>query len=587
MNRLIVFFSFFIFFASQKVVLAQDLQQYLGQEAMVVGVLNVQSCSTKIDYAKILQSQAVQQIEQNLKRQNPNNFELLSQIYRAPAEVGINLAPKSYFFVEPVDSLWVTGFLFQIQELSLFEKLVGSLVRSSDNETRINQKGGFQYLLQNNMVLAWSKNVGVVMNIDGDESFISRSIDYADTLAYEKSEEMQAEFKVLKINTLINYIPKILTPQTKSISTQANYKAFSAQNFDMGFWVNMGKINNVLYKNTPKPPSDLFPLESFTQTMSELSKDTYFHTLGFFEKGELKLKFENHLNPKMTSAMLGVYDKRPNPQMLNYVNAKNLLGMMSFAIDVEKFANSTWAYYEPLLENVPKTGRKIKSWIDVLGVVIDEKAVYGLMKGDMLLAITDVKELETTYTSYEYDEEYNPITVDKKRKEKMPIFSVLASIGNKENFNKVIKLIESNELLIVEKDYYKLKLDKVGVPLYLAIQNDMLIFTNDTDLVEKHLKTGVPDSLRLKSDWQNLLKQHAFLYLMDFKGMINTALNLRSWESTDKRTLDNLKEMLDNLQVLGFTQKDNVIYSEAVLQMSQKDQNVINQLFELMDKAKN
>lgn len=587
MKRLILFFFFSVFFISQKSVLAQDLQQYIGQEAMVVGVLNVQSCSTKIDYAKILQSQAIQQIEQNVKRQNPANFELLNQIYRAPAEVGINLAPKSYFFVEPADSLWVTGFLFQIQELSLFEKLVSSLVRSSDNQMRMNQKGGFQYLLQNNMVVAWSKNVGVVMNIDGDESFISRSIDYADTLAYEKSEEMQAEFKVLKINALINFIPKILTPRSKPISTQPNYKAFSSQNFDMGFWINMGKINTVLYKNTPKPPSDLFPIESFTQTMAELSKDTYFHGLGFFEKGELKFRFENHVNPKMASAMLGVYDKRPNPQMLNYINAQNLLGIMSFAIDVEKFANSMWAYYEPLLENVPKTGRKIKSWIDVLGVVIDEKAVYGLMKGDMILAITDVKELETTYTSYEYDEEYNPITVDKKKKEKLPIFSVLASIGNKDHFNKVLKLIESNDLLTVEKDYYKLKHDKVGVPFYLAVQNDMLIFTNDTDLVEKYLKTGVPDSVKLKPDWQNLLKQHAFLYLMDFKGMIKAMLNFRIWESADKRTLENLKGMLDNLQVSGFTQKGNVIYSEAIWQMSQKDQNVINQLFELMDKAKN
>jgi hypothetical protein len=210
----------------------------------------------------------------------------------------------------------------------------------------------------------------------------------------------------------------------------------------------------------------------------------------------------------MIDLMKKGYKPRFKKRMLRYVDKRFLLGYYAVRVDVKTMAEGMRdVVYESVAET-PMYGENIVRAMDVLGILIDEEALYDLFKGDMLLAITGVQRTEIPVVTYEYDENFNASQTEITIEEETPEFVLTATYGNEENLKKIIRLAESFDMALDMGGYYQ-----VGGKYALGMKKGVLVFTNDLNLVTENLKKGLKKDLRLeKSHRRDLRKNVQSIY---------------------------------------------------------------------------
>lgn len=111
--------------------------------------------------------------------------------------------------------------------------------------------------------------------------------------------------------------------------------------------------------------------------------------------------------------------------LVNYVNPDNI-GYFSMSINTEAMANYYYTYMKKYLANIYGTkdyADIMDLYIDLLEIIIDEKAIAELLPGNYLFVMHDMKPQIVNYTDYEYDDEFNRKEVKKTRKELSPDFT--------------------------------------------------------------------------------------------------------------------------------------------------------------------
>ncbi len=106
-----------------------------------------------------------------------------------------------------------------------------------------------------------------------------------------------------------------------------------------------------------------------------------------------------------------------------------------------------------MMSEIPQYGAMSGSVLDLLGIALDEEALAGIFKGDVLIALTDVMEKEVKYIDYEYDEDYNMTKVEKTRMQTVPMYVAEMTIGNKENFNKILSALKGFKVISEDRQY--------------------------------------------------------------------------------------------------------------------------------------
>src|SRR3546814_11926467 len=64
---------------------------------------------------------------------------------------------------------------------------------------------------------------------------------------------------------------------------------------------------------------------------------------------------------------------------------------------------------------------------DLVSLLLDEAAIANVAKGDALFVLNGIAEREVPYISYEYDDDYNYMEVEKIKMETIPDFLLMFS----------------------------------------------------------------------------------------------------------------------------------------------------------------
>lgn len=575
LKKLFIFtFAFFMALG----IYAQDLSSKISKDAFAIVSINLDSYGKKVDFAKIRQSAWYKSFNKQAEQVTGEDHDLLSKIYDNPNEAGINLNPSSYMVAEIVaDSLYSLSYLFNISDAAKLEQVIIKTLSKAGKTQTVTTKGKNKYaMIDDASAIIWNGSIASLVSINGSES--STTIDYSDSLYEEKMMKQQEAFRKIKNKELLNQLGKVLDVAVeRSIVTNENFKAFNAKPYDIGTWLNMEKMGKVYGKQMSSFSSQLGGMDAIFNT---IFGGAYVHLLLNFNKGDLTLDMDQYMAESTAKYFEGAYSKRLNPEAFKFVKGNKILGFSSIALDLEILSNAIINYYKPLLKDADQ-GKTILAVTDLLGIAIDEQALLTLFKDGAMVAITGTKEFENTYTDYEYDADFNATEVTKTRKEQMPVGAVILTAGNKENVEKIINALKAFKIAKPKGKGYTLKFPETSMEFTMAMNGNLVIITNDTDL---NLEQGVTQDQQLPANLKSMIAENSTVFYFDFPNIIDVVSNsMKEASEKDKKNYATLKAALESMRLVGIKQDKNVFKQQYAFTVKDKQQNVLNALSDLFD----
>lgn len=562
---------------------AQDLTKLIPSDAIGVFGINAENYSKKVDMDKVLELDVMKMMDSQLKSQMQDSYDLISLIYKDPKAAGVNLFPKSYVYTQLLDSLVLGAYITGVSDKKKLEEFLQGLPMIDASQI---QKGkGYRYVSIASASVAWTSDVLMVAFVEGEQKNLYAGLDYDDEEYYDKLDARRKAFDKTKAAVLSEKLDMVVKVN-QSVEGNANFAQFQKSTYDMGLWLNLETVMNLVQKTQDESPMMAVQAQMM-ESMSELWENNYHHTLLTFDDGEINMAHKSYTNDRLFNLYKGVYDKKLQPKMMKYVNGASLLGLGAFSVDIKKTFEAALEIYRPMFDQIPQFGGQAESVLDLLGIALDEDALANIFDGEMLVAVTDFKEVEVTYIAHEYDDDYNLKKVEKTRKQQLPLIVAELGIGNKENFMKLIQALENFNVLTLKDGIYTLALpDASGLNLKLALVDGLAIITNDDALLANGLDKGVKKKDQLSADLQaDMLKNNTY-FLFDVPNIVNAVMGVNKYMSTsEKEMMEMVKSNFDEVRLTGIEEGDKHYTYHFKVKMIDQKMNSAMKIFEIINEA--
>ncbi|MBK7407727.1 MAG: DUF4836 family protein [Saprospirales bacterium] len=492
---------------------AQDILSYIPVDATFLFSWNADQVNQKVNTRQLMQQESMDLIFQELVQgmdsiQQEEYYNLITN----PETYGINSLQPMHLVGKNDERGSFYAFIFPLTNPSLLEAFVARQVTVFGEQASIEEFEGYKLVNLGSYYLGWNNAVGIVADgnpavtdfdfgvydeapyeYDGEEEAPVEEIEEMDEPAEieeEVPEEWYAEEEYTEEevpDVVAEWATEILTRSFgESIRLNPYYLSAVAKPADAHFWIDyqqfmaMGSGGlGALGGGAMGGGMGMGAFGAANQFLVDLYEGTYLSVALNFNQGALELRTEMLGDGKMLEVMQHAYDTKFNRKMLKYIDGRYLLGYYTIRFDVEALVDGFKDILYAAMAEMPFYGETFNSMMDVVGIIVDEDALYDLFKGDIFVGMTGVRQVEIPVTSYEYDLDFNPSEVEKVIKKQFPEFLVMTSYGNEENMKKLVRLGESFGMFVNMGDYYEIPSSETGGSTYLAMNDGVLIFTND------------------------------------------------------------------------------------------------------------
>lgn len=206
----------------------------------------------------------------------------------------------------------------------------------------------------------------------------------------------------------------------------------------------------------------------------------------YLQDQQAKMTFQLDLDDATADAYSRIYDKRINKKFLKYINSDKLIGFASMALNTQAY-----------LEEAPKLiANTYKSWgiyndeidlgTDLLSLLLDEKAISKVIKGDMLFVCTDISKKKTSYTTYDYGDNYERKEVMRTKEEVLPDFMLMFSSDDTRLLEKTLQYGVKKGIANYSNGIYTLdrKTRKMPFTVYLHIKDGIVFLSTSRNDIE-------------------------------------------------------------------------------------------------------
>ena len=203
----------------------------------------------------------------------------------------------------------------------------------------------------------------------------------------------------------------------------------------------------------------------------------------------IKVKYKLSISDEYAEKINSMAKQRINKKFYKYLNEDEFIGYISYNINME---NILIEYPNLIPDSFTTTyhlgidKEKFSLGMELFSLLLDEKAVSEVIKGDMLYVFTGMQEREVTYIDYQVDDDYNYTEVEKTKMEMMPDFLFMASSKKIQLTDRFIEFLLKDKL--IEEAYtgiYKtthLERD-LPVQIYFTFHNGLFICGTSYDYV--------------------------------------------------------------------------------------------------------
>jgi hypothetical protein len=565
--------------------------------------------------------------------------------------IGINFSEDFYQYVITEDTCISFVTLLNIKNESQFLKLIKANYGSLK---KITKKKGISFLpVSETSYIGWGKTKAVIVNTSyqNRQSYYNYyPAEYTDTvtaavdstiaiteikpekiteeidtsviisdsavaIVEDKIEEI-ADDSVQRIADSLNNLKWELWNQQQDIIAKKQQQAAAENIINYSFAGNITSIKNDLsYKKTIDPTAhvsvwmktesifsqysnyfnrggySMFGKKSFSS--ADTSSDFNSAVNMYFEKDKLRMDSKSFsADAKMNNMMLDVMNNKQHTNLINYVNPGNI-GYFSVSINTQAMAN----YYYPLLKKYMGSQFYTKDYsdivdiyIDLLEIIIDEKAIADLLPGNYMFVMHDLKPQIVDYTDYEYDEEYNRKEVKKTKKELSPDFTFAIETKREDFMQKLarlpVKYAKKEGYNYKEKEgYYELVFDTGKYPiksLYFMVKDGKAIVTTSKEVINMTINST---GFAIDEATKNTILNNNYALHINTKRLIEK-LDTQLSSDVNKKITDYLLNNMGDLKMESRV-KDDIIQGTTILNIKGSHNNSLEFFFNMMESINN
>lgn len=352
-------------------------------------------------------------------------------------------------------------------------------------------------------------------------------------------EQMELENKFQNIMDSISEIGKleivkqhlnfIKQPSNNLYSTDDLYKKVSNQTADakiyMNPMMNVNLMNGILY----------YPIRNYME--DEFKEMRQFAYINFNPEG-IQLDWKIQVSDNLASVIKEASSKKIDKKLLKYI-PDYAQGIALYNINGYGAYKKFKEIYMPKLDASENAEMLLASAIwSTIDEFIDVEAISSVYPPKALVSYAGFKEVELSRVTYAYDEEtFEYSEVDTTYLEKIPMLTFALSNERAFLLKKYLKAFQklNPEKVINNGNYYTI-LDgpmQLGIPYHIAIKEDIIIVTNDENVVQEHLNGYSKKAFDPKT-YKKAKKAKLFYAHMDFSTIAKDVADLGLIYDTEK-----------------------------------------------------
>lgn len=294
-------------------------------------------------------------------------------------------------------------------------------------------------------------------------------------------------------------------------------------------------------------------------------------------KDDVQLDFDMKYGDQLAQIYKDIKKKKISPAFLKYMN-KNLMGYWATGIDINGIAKGTGDMLRKTLPTIPQYGDIALSAMEVLDIAVDEQAIYNLLTGDMVLAVNGVKPMQVVHKTYKFDDDYNRSEVIDTSIQNQPEVLLMLGVGNKENVNKIIKLLVNLHALKQEKNFYGLEKNSSSFPFYLTLQDNILFFSNSKSFIQNPT---------VYADDQQLDKKHSKMFAANTTVLYVNMAQITGYYQNDttnkyRSTFSDATKQFSDITMCGGN-KGNYSSSHLIFKLKETNDNSLVDIIKFMN----
>ncbi|MBT4774482.1 MAG: hypothetical protein HON99_02070 [Crocinitomicaceae bacterium] len=573
--------------------LAQDLSNHVPTLSKSVFVIDAASIHEKCQKANLETFEFFKELKENtdkyLTGSGVDNA-LVPMLVANSHDFGISTSDFSYLFTRDRDSINYTAFIFKISNEEKVNNLIKTMVLDEEGiELGIGE--GFEFAYNDKMIIGWNSRMVAFFDYRIPYNYGTwEAVEETTTEDYyenyeDRYEALEKEEKEKKASSILVALEEIFNPNPKhTISENAHFKEVVNKSADIIFFVDGFGNMNVM--------NDVFGTRGTVDGMLSIFADNYFYCHINMNDNDITAAYTYHVSDVFKDMMMAANKGKFNKNLFKYIDGQNLIGYLGMAVDSEAYYEMVMDMYSKVMSSMPRYGEVVSSGMDIYNILLDEDEVFDFIKGDALFAVTNIKQFDVTYTSYEYDDDFNEHEITKTKQELLPEYVFLASIGNEKLRGKIIELLEKSELLIQKEGYYLVldpynsyRKDKEnGMLHYVAIENDVLIVTNDVELVSTYRESGLPKNRLMSKERRSHLKKNNYVGYWDSGNTFSKMTDEMKGMGQDFFSImEEANAVIENATINGLSSEGNLFSADLKLKMKGEEKLAITHLLELAE----
>jgi hypothetical protein len=301
----------------------------------------------------------------------------------------------------------------------------------------------------------------------------------------------------------------------------------------------------------------------------------------FFDNNAIRMTSDANIDQNWVKSYKKMYNSKIGSEFFKHFDQNKALAYMSMSMSttgmLEEYPNIVSNMYSQML---PDYKDETSVVAELMSIVLDEEAIGELITGNAIFILNDISEKEVSYTTYEYDEDYNSTEVTKTKMETIPDFTIMVGSKNKKLTSKFLRLGLKYKVLGTENKYFKVSQSN-GLPL------DVFIGINDKIFFMTTSQKSILDFVNNRSasntgKHKKMIRKSITAFYVDGHKIMNK-VPLESFSKNELAYFNRAKESVSELMLSVSKIKNNKIHSEIKLNTTNKEGNSLEFIFNFID----
>lgn len=390
---------------------------------------------------------------------------------------------------------------------------------------------------------------------------------------YDKYERILDSVRTAEKEILMKEFYQEIIEGDGLISTDNRAQKVMNESSDASFFMDPERMNRKSYA--------FYDYNPMMDQLMRLSDNVWQSAHLTMTKEGMTIDWMTHGDEKVMKVAKAGLDQSFDSDLIKYVPSYSQ-GVIAYNFNMFGAYNVIKETYMPILDKSEDPDLLLTSAIwSTIDEIVDEKTVTDIYGANMLLSFNGMKEMTLTKTTYDYDEETFEYTERKEEyQDLLPVMTWAISTDKAYLLEKYMKAAHAyaNEEIIKHEGYYEVIDGPMGgTPFYLVIKEEMIIVTNDKNLVQDHLEGY---SKGLDKERQKALKEAKFIYAqLDMEQMPKQMLNYVT-SRKDRQLLEALEDKTGEMEISFAEINDDY---QKISASFKYDRGYKNGIFYLMD----